>query len=816
MEDKQLSLSRFFRSKPVRVVDPPTTASSALIAQLFVDRTNEIAALSSFAQGSQGVAAVHGPSGSGKTWLLERIARDAHDRPASFISSEDRKPANTVGLLNAVASELRATGSTPAAYDHKYARYLDALLKAGKESRGALGPWLKEAAGTNSLATDPSFTEHITGFLRTILPPDQVQLLLAPEARLSAAFMSDWQLARLRPATLCIDDIDAITGDARLLGGLFEALASHCNLLVSYQVRPTWIDDVPNARQTHALEALDPADQLTAVQLHAAHIGLNLTTDECLQIVEFSMGYPLAIRLAAELKAAHPTHELSSVEPEIGVRIASAALGERPQQEQAVFQVSAVPRHLNSAVLHSILPLDGDIDPDVLLKGSPFCVVTAGEYRLLPLIRDSLDLMLRQSDRAKWEAVTAALVVYYERLFEQATALGDESRQVRADAAVEWVYHASNLSEEAGITALATASTRLLQYSELDATSALLSEARGTWSDPWSRSTYAYLGGDLAFRQGRWSEAETHLRLATGPLGAGNPFFAQACVTLGRLKYAQGAYDQAQTWLAQGVDDAGELALEGYAEEQLAKVKRMRGELELALELHRRAIDKSKRADASYALASNLGSYGTTLLMRGRLDEGRLRLQESVNRSARAGYVQFECTGSRSLSWGHYLVGEFEEAKMAAKHAVELASRLGDTYNGAFAGYLMLAAEASLSPGHVVQSMDLWKSHIETLHALGASVDEANARLTLSRELTSVGDYDLARTHQALAETIHTSCDFIYGSAWCLLVRAETELAAGPETADTARQLAMRAAELSSTIGAELLLARSRDLIGEV
>jgi len=199
----------------------------------------------------------------------------------------------------------------------------------------------------------------------------------------------------------------------------------------------------------------------------------------------------------------------------------------------------------------------------------------------------------------------------------------------------------------------------------------------------------------------------------------------------------------------------------------------MRGELKEALQMHESAISISRASGAAYSLASNLGSYGTTLIMAGDLQAGCERLQESIILSEKQGFKQFICTGSRSRAWGLLLLGQFADAHACAARARELADDFGDRYNSAVAHYILLASQTEERNKIGSQVISAWESAIAELNALNGQVDEGNARLALADALIRFSDQtDLAKAHIDAARGLFRSAQFAQGQGWCFLLDA--------------------------------------------
>ncbi|MHA3837588.1 AAA family ATPase [Terrabacter sp. AAH1] len=770
---------------------------------LFVNRTQEIADFARLrADRDPGLLVLSGPPGSGKTWMLHRLARSIEPPASALLIEPPSGTWGTIELVVNVADSMVRSGIRMDSTARLQAKYDRAMTKVRNQSDGAFDPWLRSARGVDYVGFDPAASEYISGFFASFLAVDEQRLLLSPEGQFIGALADDLErVSSPSELVILLDDVHAVQGDVSLLRSLLRSLSARFLVVVSTEREHSiMLEGTRVAQKT--LAGLEHPELAAAVKLHARQLGIEMSDQEILDVSYFSSGLPLAVKLIVELKAQSPDRSLPMVGPEVERRIATVMMRQVTTRQRSTFQRLAVPRWFDDALL-SWLVQQGLAEPAALVavRDNPVMLKSRNRTSVHPLVRHFIAAQFMDDHQDDYMRVNVACRDFHLARFETSDMLAPRGADTRRTAALEYVHHAFNISENEGMKALASALSRLLELSELDACAALLGEVSVPEISGWNAASLNFFLGDLAYRQSRWADAETQLRQATQDGFEGHPLFATACITLGRLKYSQGDLDQAADWLVKGQSNAQGEGLRGYAEEQLAKIRRMRGDLPSALALHIRAIERSRSCNAQYSLASNLGSYGSTLIMSGKLDEGIAKLAESVSRSENEGYEHFSCTGNRSLAWGLFLRKDYEAALGCARKAKSLAERLGDTYNEAVSDYMLLAIatkrDARLDPTDV----EAWEQAISRLSVLGAKVDEGNARLALAEAmLTEFEGEALLTAHIDAARERFAEASFPIGSVWVQIVMAKRELRAG--RAEGAVRMAVEAQRMAATMGA--------------
>jgi len=211
--------------------------------------------------------------------------------------------------------------------------------------------------------------------------------------------------------------------------------------------------------------------------------------------------------------------------------------------------------------------------------------------------------------------------------------------------------------------------------------------------------------------------------------------------------------------------DYDEVSLEGFVNEQLAKVYRMQGNIKHALLLHQKALLYTKKSGDKYQICSAPGSYGTTLLLAGKLKEGVENLSKSIANSRAAGYSLFVCTGLRSKTVGLMYMGRDKLAETCGIESFQIAERLGDIYNMGFAR-LVLGQVYTEVGDDTELTRSMLESSIEDFNSVGAQFDLGNAWIAMGNFYTTQGETVNAKIAFDKAYELLSSVKFKYGMGW--------------------------------------------------
>ncbi|MCC6524308.1 MAG: tetratricopeptide repeat protein [Polyangiaceae bacterium] len=325
---------------------------------------------------------------------------------------------------------------------------------------------------------------------------------------------------------------------------------------------------------------------------------------------------------------------------------------------------------------------------------------------------------------------------------------------------------------------------------------------------------------DALLRQGQAERAAAEASEACELLGAGEPEELAACLELlARIRYHQGAYDEAERVCRQALGLTRELRTRAQLDRVLLMVHFGRGEVDEALGAATRAVAIARELEDELLLGQAMLSLGNALFLRGdheaslrasrkagelaervgdaetlrkahnnsgelyihlgRHAEARPALERAITEAERWGVTHQVSDTHRLLGDVHYRFGQLDEARTSAAAALALARAHGERHFEAEA--LRLQAQIALSePG--------------TEPAVGLALFEDARRILEAIR----GEAQLAHAELALAQTLHDT----------------TELGQGDERRKRARELAEAAATAFARLGLRDEEGRARALAG--
>jgi len=318
------------------------------------------------------------------------------------------------------------------------------------------------------------------------------------------------------------------------------------------------------------------------------------------------------------------------------------------------------------------------------------------------------DLEFRTLRAEAWARMYLGEVKQAARLFERARVLTEEPGFTdvdRADALFRLGACRYNLSSIATAVSLLSQALELADRSELpcDRLRSLILEwrsrcyqrqrdweaaredveralelARGT-DDRYALAQAHFQASLVAERQGRWVLARTHAEQAKSLY---EEISYQAAVgallnNLGGINFLLGKPDEAKEYLKEAFRvalDAGNDMEAGFAVSSLAQVHLRTGELEVAEEQARHALELlgGREDDLQDEIGNVQLVLGRSLLERGRLDEA-----EDWFRRAEANFDQLSSASHRAASW--IALGDLEAKRGDDRGAAELYRRAAET-----------------------------------------------------------------------------------------------------------------------------------------
>lgn len=789
----------------------PVSGPGEPVARLFVNRSRELAVLAAVATTRlPQLVFLIGGAGTGKTWTLLRLVEDCRNRGLSSTLVAGDSSRTGLDLLRQVQQGLKKAKVEVSTSDSVWVRYKE----KSREAELRLGP-LAGNRRHQEQSLSPDLHEEISHLLRSILKSaEDYELVVNPHLALSAALIQD--LAKCPPARRPILMIDGLDVDRADRGWLRSFILSASELTTVVVAADRQAFPIPTAvglesTTTVALGLFPYATTRQCVEVYATEASLHVEEEDVKRVAAFSQGLPLAIRWAMDLMKRDATSDFSSIATEALERISESLLSDTPASVKRLVEVCSIPRWVNEELLER-LATQIEMPPReayALLTSLSLVSAVPRGLALQPEVRAFASRRVKQRSPLLWLRVNRLCAEYHRETANQFWGWDHTSMQRRRDALLELCYHDAESDPVSGLTSVLQSCLSLLERSDLEACSRILAEAQAREEDSQQPPCLDYLEGEIAYRHGDWETARTKLERATSLSVDEHTALPNAAITLGRIQYAQGQLTEASLTLEGAIEGlkGSDGHLMAYAQEQLAKVYRMRGTLNEALAQHELASQGSSAIAAQYSFASSLGSWGTTLLLAGKLEDGVRQLGRSIEISQKAGYLQFECTGKRSRAVGLQLLGRLAAAKTHAQDALRIALELGDVYNQGFARYVLASIECELSPDSAALDLNPWEAALADLSSVHADNDEANARLSLAGLLLNRGELEACAAQLEVIEPILQRTGFQYGH--CLLDLTKARLLRLSGNYESAIRTAAESRARSSSIGAEYLLACS-------
>jgi tetratricopeptide (TPR) repeat protein len=774
----------------------------------FVNRTSELENLLERAVSQRpGLISLKGPNGIGKSSTLKEFERRSRNSGIMLAPVKAGQGSTTIEVIKSLGSGLVALGMSSPRYSQSLVEYDSARSKLGRSLGESLTQRLTSTSKIGVRPLSPDIQEEYVLVARALLTAESAKLVLNPEVTLTRDLLFDLR-AWKPPAVpvLILDSIDDATLDRELLGSLISRIAQ-VGLVIAAGVRDAADSSNVTDAEVLTLGGLERAEMGKIVAESAARLGLGLPTATMERIRDMSGGVPIAIRWAMELMAATGTSDPDAVAGEVVKRFGDGILVDVPDALRPVLEACSIPRQFNLELLHRLVPNMNLKELGTALARIPLIERSGPVSSLHSQVRQVMSDQLHYEVPLHWMRAHETCLSYYGELAQKGPIFGGDPRT--RSSVVEYCYHASQLGMNRGYEAVSAWCVRSLEQSELDLVSSLLTGLIEAWPALSEDYAFDYFRGELSFRRGDWASAGTYLRRASSDHNRGNPFFHNACITMARMQYGQGKFPEAAVLLERCLEDRMANDLRGYSEEQLAKVYRMQGRLENAIDLHRRAVATTLESRSKYAIASSHGSLGTSLILSGDLSAGIDELTESINLARADGFTQFVCTGSRSRAVGRWLSGFHGPACEDATAAITLAESIGDQYNQAFGEYVRAQICTDALGTMDADLSKEWQSAIAVLRAMGAANDEANARIAFANALVDFAEDPVsAEVHLDEARSLLAEGSFAFGVAQERLVRSR--LAQSLSDWGRGAALASEAIVIAERMGANLVLAEAR------
>jgi tetratricopeptide (TPR) repeat protein len=544
------------------------------------------------------------------------------------------------------------------------------------------------------------------------------------------------------------------------------------------------------------VDDFDAASAAICVARYASLAGLfSLSNDDVAAIVRLASGLPLALTYTVELLAkTHATH-VSAVEGDVIEGLTEQFLSHSVPVSREHIEAASVPRWIGPELLAVLVPERDSRKGIEELRRLPMVKVHPDERLTLQhQVREFVRARLKRDSPGRFAALNQRCLIFFQEL----SADPERSHESRQRAALELVFHSFESGTADGVTAASRIIATAMQEADMAWATAVVDEAAAHVSAPTDELWLSLWRGQVAYRRGEWAPAAIALQAAVESGLKDHPAYPLALIALGRLHYQQDAdLTQAAAEYEEAIDlleGQGQSQTRAYAMEQLAKIYRMRGELQRAIATHAASLQLAEAYLGTYALASGRGSFGTTLMLAGDLERGVAELATSIAESRHGGFREFVCTGLRSRAVGLTLQGRLAEAEAAASESLSIAEELGDGFN-------IAVARAALAHARLRGTHDLHEADadlvvaVEELRELRASYDLGNALVYQGALASLLADHRAARSLLDEAETLFSAHGFEYGLAVARIEISRTALAAGdPAGALAAARTAYRSA----------------------
>jgi tetratricopeptide (TPR) repeat protein/transcriptional regulator with XRE-family HTH domain len=566
--------------------------------------------------------------------------------------------------------------------------------------------------------------------------------------------------------------------------------------------------------------ALDLLPQSEAIELLRSLIGQRVTADPAATraLADRCCRLPLALRVAAELAAAHPAESLASLVAELADQRERLdrldAIGDPATAVRTVFSWSC--RHLEPGTarafqligLHPGPDLDGYaaaalIETSTVTEASRLLGQLArahlvqptkpGRYAMHDLLRDyAAELAAGVDDGKAAKAALSRLFAYYvtttalaigtvypsersrQRLPEPAGLSTPVPAMTSQDAARGWLddhravlisaisYATDNGWPEYAIQ-LATMLARHLYttgyYAEDIAILTCAHRAARECGDQVTEARALAGLGDSALRLGDYPQAGRHFRQALKVYRAAGdqPGEARALGNLGMLAAQHGRFQQASRYQQRALAlccSVGDQMGQAIAHARLGEVDLRQGRYPAASLHFQESLALFRAVGEPIDQSYALGNLGELELRLGRYQEARAHFREVLALSREAGDRVNEAYALAEL--GEVDVGQarYAQAIRHFRQALKLLSQTGDRADET--GALNGLGEALLGDGQVDLARTEYRAALSLARETGDTGQEARAHQGLGRVALAAGDPGQARSHWKRALAIYT------------------------------------------------------------
>ena len=658
------------------------------------------------------ILVIHGVGGVGKSSLLRmfRLHCRRSGVPAAFASGDDARSAPDV--LGSWAAQLKAAGVRLATLERTLAEYraLQAQVeeharKTRETSQQAVSTLGKAAARTAAEALigaipvvgpvlsglGGSGAEAMVDWLQGFLSRGEVDLLLDPSARLTAAALADLaQAAARRRLVLMLDTFEQISALEDWTRDLARQLHPNILLVVSGRAVPVWNRQWPEWMAQAEVQELVPMSAQVMRDLIARYYatmrGGAPDPAQVEAIVAFARGLPVVVTSAVRLWVQYGVEDFQSVRPQVVADLVDRLLEGVPPALVPLLEAAAALRWFNRDLLQAIAAVDslGSAYDD--LRRFPFTRPRPEGLALHEAVREMIDENLRVHAPERHRALHRRAA----DLFAQRAEAARGSERERAE--LELLYHRIRADETDGMELFRTLAEELARYSLLGRLRNLLNDVNNIplehsthrmWRDAYMLDTFEASGNVEMVRQ-RYQEmlaqpdTDDQLRAFL--------FHKQAKIySWTRLLTEPNGLQRLEETVRQGNALIPESDPKFAANlDILSQGYYKSGRFAEAIQQLQQALSIYERQQDTYGAATEINTLHAIYAMQGDWRQMFLTRQRGLEMmrgiSARDSHTYCNLISGSTISWCH--AGRYAEVAGAISECLAIKQRIGDGYVG--------------------------------------------------------------------------------------------------------------------------------------
>jgi len=582
---------------------------------------------------------IHGVGGVGKSSLLRmfRLFCKSEKIPVALASGDDAKSVFDVLTrwtedLKGDGSKFSALGKTLESYRAIQAKVEGQAKKsqnkvadiaskaASKTAETAGGALLGAAIGSVIPGVGTAIggalggvvggmgAEALTDWLRGFLSKPDIDLLLDPAKRLSADFLDDiTKIAEKKRVVLLLDTFEHLSALEDWVGEVAQKIHLNVLLVIAGRKLPDW--NLWSGWMMNAqVEELKPMTEDVMRELirryYATMRGGEPDSVQVDAIIKFARGLPMVVTSAVQLWVKYGVEDFQSVKAEIVANLVDRLIEGVPSSLIPALEAAAVVRWFDQPIMRAVTKQEDVRDVYSELRRFPFVRSRAEGLALHDSVREMMDENLRVQDSERYVELHERAAAYFEKRLEKAT--GEEAERF----GLERLYHRVCEDEETGIKLFQEIADSLAHYRLINRLQILLHDA----SFYCMQSKHFHLW--VRYYNARVDQITTAIQKAEDELNqiilASNNTDAKlisyalcdlgeihsSWIYLGKLGEMEKAEDYLNRSLSLAPLDAhlvGGLIV-------LARINRIRGNLDAAVEYFNKAIEFFKKGDDNYGL----------------------------------------------------------------------------------------------------------------------------------------------------------------------------------------------------------------------